>query len=182
MCFASIFSGGFITAVVVNQPERKLAKRTSVRSTARNFMVCIKLSHDFFRSKSGWEWKICPKYWRFCQNCNMEPNKCKYSMGLQLCYLLLTMQKFFKSWPSCKKKAQEPKRHIGMKSFWWSIQFICVFTRCLWNIFVTIMCRNVELSSMMSWVGCLLTDSGLPAKIQQTKMLGKGLVICFYLG
>ena len=29
--FASIFSGGFITAVVVNQPERKLAKRTSVQ-------------------------------------------------------------------------------------------------------------------------------------------------------
>ena len=61
-----------------------------------------------------------------------------------------------------QKKAQEPKRHIGMKSFWWSIQFICVFTRCLWNIFMTIICRNDELSSMMSWVGCLLTDSGLP--------------------
>ena len=28
--------------------------------------------------------------------------------------------------------------------------------------FVTIMCHNDELSSMMSWVGCLLTDSGLP--------------------
>ena len=32
--FVSFFSGGFITAIVVNQPERKLGKRTSVdRST-----------------------------------------------------------------------------------------------------------------------------------------------------
>ena len=29
--FASFFSGGFITAIVVNPPERKLAKRTSVQ-------------------------------------------------------------------------------------------------------------------------------------------------------
>ena len=29
--FASLFSGGFITAIVVNPPERKLAKRTSVQ-------------------------------------------------------------------------------------------------------------------------------------------------------
>ena len=28
--FTSFFSGGFITAIVVNPPERKLAKRTSV--------------------------------------------------------------------------------------------------------------------------------------------------------
>ena len=117
MRFASFFPGRFITTIVVNQPERKLAKRTSVRSTARNFMVCIKLSHDFFRSKSRWEWKICPKYWRFCQNCNMEPNKCKYSMGLQFCYLLLTMQKFFKSWPSCKKKPKNQKGTLEWNLF-----------------------------------------------------------------
>ena len=30
VCFASFFSGGFITAIVVNPPERKLAKHTSV--------------------------------------------------------------------------------------------------------------------------------------------------------
>ena len=30
MRFASFLSGGFITAIVVNPPERKLAKRTSV--------------------------------------------------------------------------------------------------------------------------------------------------------
>ena len=30
MHFVSFFSGGFITAIVVNPPERKLAKRTSV--------------------------------------------------------------------------------------------------------------------------------------------------------
>jgi hypothetical protein len=29
--FASFFSGGFITAIVVIPPERKLAKRTSVQ-------------------------------------------------------------------------------------------------------------------------------------------------------
>ena len=29
--FASFLSGGFITAIVLNQPERKLAKRTSVQ-------------------------------------------------------------------------------------------------------------------------------------------------------
>ena len=29
--FASFLSGGFITAIVVNPPERKLAKRTSVK-------------------------------------------------------------------------------------------------------------------------------------------------------
>ena len=31
MRFASFFSGGFITAIVVNPSERKLAKRTSVQ-------------------------------------------------------------------------------------------------------------------------------------------------------
>ena len=30
MRFASFLSGGFITAITVNPPERKLAKRTSV--------------------------------------------------------------------------------------------------------------------------------------------------------
>ena len=29
--FSSFFAGGFITAIVVNPPERKLAKRTSVQ-------------------------------------------------------------------------------------------------------------------------------------------------------
>ena len=31
MRFVNFFSGGFITATIVNQPERKLAKRTSVQ-------------------------------------------------------------------------------------------------------------------------------------------------------
>ena len=31
--FASFLSGGFITTIVVNPPERKLAKRTSVECT-----------------------------------------------------------------------------------------------------------------------------------------------------
>ena len=34
--FASLFSGGFITAIVVNPPERKLAKRTSVQYSKPN--------------------------------------------------------------------------------------------------------------------------------------------------
>ena len=33
MRFASFFSGGFITVIVVNPPEWKLPKRTSVQST-----------------------------------------------------------------------------------------------------------------------------------------------------
>ena len=32
--FASLLYGGFITAIVINPPESKLAKRTSVRCTA----------------------------------------------------------------------------------------------------------------------------------------------------
>ena len=49
--FASFLSGGFITAIVVNPPERKLAKRTSVNCTDKrsakhryfmNFMNFIK--------------------------------------------------------------------------------------------------------------------------------------------
>ena len=40
--FASFLSSWFITAIVVNLPERKLAKRTSVdRSTARDFTIPI---------------------------------------------------------------------------------------------------------------------------------------------
>ena len=31
VCFASFLSGGFITAIVVNPPERHLAKRISVK-------------------------------------------------------------------------------------------------------------------------------------------------------
>ena len=31
MRFASLLSGGFITVIVVNPPEKELAKRTSVR-------------------------------------------------------------------------------------------------------------------------------------------------------
>ena len=35
VCFASFISGGFITAIVVNFPEKKLAKRTSVSSAQK---------------------------------------------------------------------------------------------------------------------------------------------------
>ena len=39
MRFASFLSGEFVTVIVVNPPERRLAKRTSVQSTARDFAV-----------------------------------------------------------------------------------------------------------------------------------------------
>ena len=39
--FANFLSSGFITPIVVNPPERKLANCTSVRSAAHNFTVCI---------------------------------------------------------------------------------------------------------------------------------------------
>jgi hypothetical protein len=35
--FASFLSGGFITAIVVNPPDWKLAKRTSVQCTVMRF-------------------------------------------------------------------------------------------------------------------------------------------------
>ena len=35
--FASFFSGGFITAIAVNPPSRKLARRTSVHCTELRF-------------------------------------------------------------------------------------------------------------------------------------------------
>ena len=71
-----------------------------------------------------------------------------------------------------QKKAQEPKRHIGMKSFWWNIQFICVFMRCLWNILfyrLTILkiiylyqSTNIEeisrVNTMVEWSKCTKYD------------------------
>ena len=53
-----VSSGGFITAIVVNPPERKLAKRTSVHCRAFNFynphlihfyLKYINLDHFFFK-------------------------------------------------------------------------------------------------------------------------------------
>ena len=40
------------------------------------------------------------------------------------------------------------------------------------KIFVPNFCRNDELSSTMSWVGCLLTDSGLPDTYMKVKRMG----------
>ena len=41
MRFASFLSGGFITAIVVNPPERKLAKRTSVDCGVAEAQQCF---------------------------------------------------------------------------------------------------------------------------------------------
>ena len=46
--FASFLSGGFITAIVVNPPERKLAKRISVQWLASYFRDQGKSSMVFF--------------------------------------------------------------------------------------------------------------------------------------
>ena len=44
--FASLFSGGFITVIVVNPPEKKLAKRTSVYWSGQ----CTEVQFDGFQS------------------------------------------------------------------------------------------------------------------------------------
>ena len=49
MHFASFLSGGFITAIVVNPPERKLAKRTSVQfSKVDNTCYLRAYCHDIY--------------------------------------------------------------------------------------------------------------------------------------
>ena len=51
--FASFLSGGFITAIVVNPPERKLAKRTSVQwynFLFDNIFSCFRMSFSYFRT------------------------------------------------------------------------------------------------------------------------------------
>ena len=58
MCFASFLSGEFITAIVVNPPERKLAKRTTVHflnkllSVLWNLKVFTITKKAFFNNRS----------------------------------------------------------------------------------------------------------------------------------
>ena len=50
MHFASFFSGGFITAIIVNPPERRMAIRTSVQklnSYDTTDLYCISFQHNF---------------------------------------------------------------------------------------------------------------------------------------
>ena len=42
--FASFLSGGFTTGAVINPPERKLAKRTSVHCTEKNLLFLAELA------------------------------------------------------------------------------------------------------------------------------------------
>ena len=51
--FASFFSSGFITAVVVNPPKRKLGKRTSVQCLERSQILGL------------WP-QTCPTFSQFC--------------------------------------------------------------------------------------------------------------------
>ena len=55
--FASFFSGWFITAIVVNSPERKLAKRTSVHwgdASMCPFLVFIRFGQVSFNYVENW--------------------------------------------------------------------------------------------------------------------------------
>jgi predicted CDP-diglyceride synthetase/phosphatidate cytidylyltransferase len=52
--FVSFLSGGFITAIVVNSPERKLAKRTSVQCIADIFPPPLKLTKQTVRILCYW--------------------------------------------------------------------------------------------------------------------------------
>ena len=52
--FASFLSGGFITAIVVNPPERKLAKRTSVLSSILWIFQSIFCWMTEFLKNSNW--------------------------------------------------------------------------------------------------------------------------------
>ena len=47
MNFVSFYSSGFITAIIVNPPERKLAKRTSVHYTYCITSLCTKVDKNF---------------------------------------------------------------------------------------------------------------------------------------
>ena len=51
---ASFFSGGFITAIIVNPPERKLAKRTSVLSSILWIFQSIFCWMTEFLKNSNW--------------------------------------------------------------------------------------------------------------------------------
>ena len=61
MGFASFLSGGFITVIVVNPPEKKLAKCTSVHCLTLNFERCqifmyrylIKFAGTYIKSYMG---------------------------------------------------------------------------------------------------------------------------------
>ena len=56
MRFASFLSGGFITAMVVNPPERRLAKCTSVHCKSihnQSESDCSKTKADIFKPKYG---------------------------------------------------------------------------------------------------------------------------------
>ena len=49
MRFASFLSGGFITAILVNPPERKQAKRNSVHSRAGVWELIIMFLTDYIK-------------------------------------------------------------------------------------------------------------------------------------
>ena len=51
VCFASFLSGGFITAIVVNPLERKLAKRTIMHDNRKPPSLVIKPHSEYTRQK-----------------------------------------------------------------------------------------------------------------------------------
>ena len=86
--FASFFSGGFITAIVVNLPERKLAKSTSVH--------CEKATK--FEKISLWFWRLLSKS---ADLSKQEEDFFKFLWLFQKSWTLFTINpynKFFLSW------------------------------------------------------------------------------------
>ena len=70
--FASLLSGGFITAIVVNPPERKLAKRTSVQcmeifSFVQNVFGSFRSTAPLGSANSSSTMHLCQQYCRKCR-------------------------------------------------------------------------------------------------------------------
>ena len=101
--FASLLSGGFITAIVVNPPEMKLAKRTSVHCLCfchfiqkQKSLITSLISRRFFLSLwimlESYEWNYSSRLSSFC--CFQK---------WKLVTLLLSHIDIFKSFVKCIK-------------------------------------------------------------------------------
>ena len=53
--FASFLSGGFTSMAVINRPERKLEKRTSVFVYIFKSVLVLFISHNDFRQSKSWQ-------------------------------------------------------------------------------------------------------------------------------
>ena len=67
--FASFFSGGFITMAVINPPESKLAKRTSVH--------CDRYQNNHNKNATEWHWFHTSEICGLSTIINFTPKKYK---------------------------------------------------------------------------------------------------------